>query len=224
MDQDAADTDQFGRLHDAQGAISKQCAPDTSTVIGAVDGEPAEDGNWYRLRHIAPEPTRSCCSVHRAGGQCIVSDDDVTITQDKTARCAGGLVSPCATSQPIIQCRNSRIKCRKLVILGERLRRPKFHARSQGAGVCVVRRKRLLGFGGASSRAKNSAYALGLTVNTVRSSNASSAARCAASSTKSVRFLPVSCAARSINPRNSDLMRRLSDSRWGRDVVAMMDL
>src|ERR1035441_4759814 len=49
----------------------------------------------------------------------------------------------------------------------------------------------------------------------VRSSKASSAARRAASRTKSVRFLPNVLAARSIRPRSSGLMRRLRDWRLG---------
>src|ERR1700692_4153681 len=49
----------------------------------------------------------------------------------------------------------------------------------------------------------------------VRSSKASSAARRAASSTKSVRVLPNVLAARSIRPRSSGLMRRLRDWRLG---------
>src|SRR5450759_5078323 len=47
----------------------------------------------------------------------------------------------------------------------------------------------------------------------VRSSKASSAARRAASSMKSVRFLPSVLAARSISPRSSGLMRRLRERR-----------
>jgi hypothetical protein len=82
---------------------------------------------------------------------------------------------------------------------------------------------RLFGRGGASRRARNCRYAFALTVRRVRSSKASSAARRAASSTKSVRFFPVSRAARSINARTCGWMRMLSASRlagWrgGRDI------
>ncbi len=58
----------------------------------------------------------------------------------------------------------------------------------------------MFGCGGASSSARNSAYASGSTMTMVRSSSVSSAAWRAASSTKSVRFLPDSAAAWSIRP------------------------
>jgi len=71
----------------------------------------------------------------------------------------------------------------------------------------MLRRSRSFGLGAASKSAKNAAYDLGLTVKTVRSNSASSAARRAASRTKSVRFFPVRTAARSIRLRTSGWMR-----------------
>src|SRR5215472_3697243 len=72
--------------------------------------------------------------------------------------------------------------------------------------------RRSLALGGSSSRARNAAYAFGLTRNTVRSSSVSSAARRAASRTNSARVLRVTEAARSIKSRSCGLILRCSVS------------
>jgi hypothetical protein len=99
------------------------------------------------------------------------------------------------------------------MIVAQRFGRRKRRAHSHGAGVCMLFTSRLFGSGGASRRARNWRHALGLTANAVRSSSVPSATRSAASRTKSVRFLPATSAARSINSRTCGLMRRLSASR-----------
>ena len=106
--------------------------------------------------------------VHRgrAGSQRIVSNHSLCLANDVGARRAAHLVG----SPGVV-----------------RRQRAYF---SHGADVCNVRRSRALGAVGASSRATNSAYALGLSTQRVRSIRASSAALRAASSTKSVRFFP----------------------------------
>ena len=111
------------------------------------------------------------------GSKGVIGDYALPIADYIGAGSAGGLIRPCTTSEPVVQNRFTGIEAVNLMIVRQGLRCGKRLTHSHGGGVCMLLSSRLFGFGGASRRARNRRYALGLTVKIVRSSKVSSAAR-----------------------------------------------
>ena len=80
MDQNPAYSDRFRGLHYAQSTVAKQQAPEPLRLIRTVDRQPAENGHWNWLRHVAAKAPRSLSRVHATSGDRIVAGHHVVGT------------------------------------------------------------------------------------------------------------------------------------------------
>ena len=176
VNHDAANADRVSGLRHTACAVAKQRAAQATALMRLIDSEAGQDGDRNWVRHIAAEPPGNAFHGHRSRSQGVVADDRVPFAHHEGPGRPARLIGARATPQPVIERRLARTEIIDLVMSRQRRRRRQRPAHSQGAGVCRLLRKRLLGRGGASSRARNSRYAFALKANTVRSVSASSAA------------------------------------------------
>src|SRR5450830_140200 len=159
MYQNPADADGFGRMHNTSCTVTHERPAEATALICTIDGQSRKhsDRDRDRVWHIAPETSRCRSDAHRSGGQGIITNDFVRLTNDEGARGAAGLIGKCAPFEPIVEGSYTRVEIPNLMLGAKRLGSGERHVHSQGAEVRMVRRNRSFGCGGASKRARNSA-------------------------------------------------------------------
>ncbi len=157
--QQASDADGVSRLDDPVGRILKQCAAQSAPLVRAGDRQTTQHDHRDWVRHVALESPRCCVWRHGAGCQCGVGNDLARIDDDECARGAADLIGQGPPPQPVIEGHDAAVEGPEYVLGSQRFRRSDHAADDQsldqGGGVRMVRFKRSLGFGGASSRARN---------------------------------------------------------------------
>ena len=181
----AADADTVGRVDDPVRGVLKEGAPQSATLTIACDRKPREHHHGDRVRHVASEAPGGRVGSHGAGRQRVVRNDLACvrcpaarsrtriprggiapqalggrhIANDEGAGDTADLVLQRPPPQPVVERWQRRRRAR-------RVRAPRSAARGpgpsthdqafdQGVFACMVRRRRSLGRGGASSMARN---------------------------------------------------------------------
>lgn len=123
VQQDRADAHGFGHGERSQECISEERGTEASPLMRPIDGQPNEDHDRDRLRHVAPHPASGDGVSDGAGGQGVVADDTAATDYHERPRGTGTLVLQCSALQPVVQLRNSAFEGRNVVLAGEMLRR-----------------------------------------------------------------------------------------------------
>ena len=124
-------------------------------MIGLIDRETRQDRDRDRVRHVATESPGDAGHGDCSGREGVVPDDFIVVAYHEGTSRSAGLIGARTTPQPVIERRLATMKLINLVMIRQRRRRQQRPTHSQGAGVWRDFRKRLFGFGGASSRATN---------------------------------------------------------------------
>jgi hypothetical protein len=75
MDQNRANTCDFGGLNGAKNSISEERRADSTALKSRRNGEPSDDDDGHWIRHIPLDPSRRFCVRDGSGCQSIVSGD-----------------------------------------------------------------------------------------------------------------------------------------------------
>src|SRR6266446_6666697 len=129
--------------------------PSPKVLPSLIDGEAPNHGHRNRIGHVSSHPPRSLGDRDRAGGEAVIPDDTIAMTDDIAPRGAARLARPRPPAQPVIESGLAACKGGKIVSVAKQLRCREFgKARySQGALVCISLRSCSFGRGGASSSA-----------------------------------------------------------------------
>lgn len=155
MDQNAPDAQQISCKGNPSGAILEQGSPQAPPLPCRINGKSRQDGNRYRIWHIAAEPTRRRQGRNAAGGQGIICDNTIPLAGNEGTGRTGHLIGTRPADQPMVKVSLAALKPIQEVMSSQWNRRRQRHRdRSQGAGCSKLRRKRSLGAAGWSRRAK----------------------------------------------------------------------
>src|SRR5271169_885147 len=113
MDNDAADADRNGGMHDAHCGVPNHCPAETVALISAIDSKPGEHNNGDWVGHVAPETSRSWGDIHGAGSQGKIANDLVRLAHHERSRTLGLLRYGGANSLIVYILRFGRRYCRK---------------------------------------------------------------------------------------------------------------
>lgn len=128
----------------------------------AIDREPSEDHNGYRIRHVTAHAPRCKLVRNGAGGQGVIATDQAAlISNNKSAARPARLVGQCPALQPVVERGLAAVAIIKSMQSRQRLRRPELHVHGfadflpQGAFTAMRRSSLGLPVGGASSNLVN---------------------------------------------------------------------
>lgn len=84
MHQYAADTEDFSGVQQTQAGITHQRPSDTAALIRKVDSESTKHSNWDWIWHVSLEATWCFWCPDRSGGESVVSNDAVPLTDNES--------------------------------------------------------------------------------------------------------------------------------------------
>ncbi len=117
MHQHATDAKYFGGVEQAQTYIADERATDTLVLIGLVNSQSAEHGNWDRIRHVASKSAGCFWQLQRTRSKRVVGNNAVSFANHKGTRRATYLICTGSPMQPIIQFRNAGIEFSQLMVV-----------------------------------------------------------------------------------------------------------
>lgn len=148
--------------HDAIHGILQQRYAQMASLSPAIDREPSENHDGYRVRHVATHATR--CELVRNGARgqgAITTDQAVLIADYKGAARRARLVGQCPALEPVVERGLAAVEFIETMRSRQRLRRAELQAQAfagflpQGAFTAMRRSSPGLRVGGASSSLVN---------------------------------------------------------------------
>ena len=103
MNDNATNADGVRGVAHTAGGVAKQGAAQAASLERAVHRQTSQQYNRNRIGHVPPEPARSACRGDSAGGEGVVADDPIALTNYIGTRRAAHLIRPRPAFQPVVQ-------------------------------------------------------------------------------------------------------------------------
>jgi hypothetical protein len=120
--ENSADSNNPCRLGGAQNRVAQQQPTEAAAVPRPIDGQAAYHGHRDRVRHVSSHPPRRLRDCDRAGGEAVIPDNAIALTNNIAPRGAARLVRSRPPAQPVIECRFAAGEAGQIVSLGKQYR------------------------------------------------------------------------------------------------------